>query len=219
MPDVTLVTDSDGRNTSVISIEIITPVLSFLDAINYSQRMANRCTDVLSFISGYGVACSLKQINEIGEEVGAAKIGAIFFSVGGLLVKPGEVDLTKPAFSRVIQEKDKKLARQFSHFRLGISSLDVIEQIREFYQIIEDEYGENDPKTQKYKCLRNLLSHPELIKPESKAAAIAMVGKSYLDPSEPSDISVLLKHLVNLKNDAMCIIESKIQKVGKPKSQ
>jgi hypothetical protein len=63
LPDVTLVTKSDGGNTRIISFEITTPILSFVDAIKYSQRMANRCTDILSFISGYGVSCSLKQIN------------------------------------------------------------------------------------------------------------------------------------------------------------
>jgi len=211
LPDVTLVTESGGGSTSVTSIEITTPILSFVDAINNSQRMANRCTDILSFVSGYGVTCSLNQINEIGDG-GAAKTGAIDFSADASIVKPEEVDLTRPAFLRVIKEKDEKLARQLSHFRRGISSLDIIEQIREFYQIMEDEYGENDPKTEEYKYVRHLVSHPDLCRPDAKAAAIAMLGKSYLDPSEPNDMSALSNHLANLKNDAKSIIESKIQR-------
>lgn len=212
LPDVTLVTESIGGSTRVTSVEITTPILSLVDAKRYSQRMANRCADILSFISGYGVTCYLKQMNEIGGEVGTAKAGTISVSFDASLERPEEVDLTKPAFLRVIQEKDEKLARQLSHFRRGISSLDIIEQIREFYQIVEDEYGESHPKTAKYRYVRHIVSHPELVTTNAKAAAIQMMGKSYLDPSEPNDVSVLSNHLVDLKKDALNIIRSKTQK-------
>lgn len=209
LPNVTLVTESDERNTSITSIEITTPDLSFVDAINYSQLMANRCADILSFISGYGVVCSLKQINEIGGDIGTPKMGAVMFTADALFVKPTEVNLTRPAFLGVIKEKDEKLARQLSHLRRGISSSDLIEQIREFYQIIEDEYGENDHRTEQYKYVRHLVNHAELTRAKSKEEAIRILGKPYLDPSQPSDISVLSHHLASLKKDAFDIIIAK----------
>jgi hypothetical protein len=208
-PDVTLVTQSDGCNTHVVSIEIVTPGLSLLDAIDRSQLIANRCADVLSFISGFGVTCSLGQINEINGELGITE-GGVMSSATADLAKPEEVDLTKPAFQRVMQEKDAKLALQLSHFRRGLSSSDVIDQIKEFYQVIEGEYGKNDPRFDRYRYVRNLVSHPELNDPNVKNTAIALVGKTYLDPSEPQDLSALMTDLKNIKTEARNIIQLKI---------
>jgi hypothetical protein len=190
-------------------MEITTPNLSFVDAINYSRIIANRCTDILSFIVGYGVSCSLKQINEIGSEVGKVKTGAVFMSADAFIVKPEEVDMTKPSFSRILRNQDDKLARQLSHYRRGVSSTDVIDQIREYYQIIEDEYGKNDQRTKKYTFVRHLVNHPYLNDPNAAAAATTIVGKPYLDPSAPSDILALKAELDTLKNEAIKIIKAK----------
>jgi len=210
LPDVTLVTEFDGSNNRIISVEIITPNFPLFDAIDYLQRIANRCTDILSFISGYGVSCVLRQMNEINGEDGTAKTGIVPISFDAALAKPEEVDLTKPAFLRVIEEKDEKLARQLSHFRLGISSSNIIEQIREYYQIIEDEYGQDDPRLVKYKWVRDLLMHAKLDHKKAIAEALKIVGKPYFDPSAPKDISALSTHLIDIKTKARHIIRSKV---------
>jgi hypothetical protein len=210
LSNITFTTESDARNTSIVSIEIVTPDLSFVDAINYSQTLANRCVDIMSFIVGYGISCSIKQINEIGGEIGKTKTGAVFYSSDALIVKPEEVDLTKPFISKILLNQDEKFVRQLSHYRRGISSQDVIEQIREFYLVLEDEYGKNSARLQPIAYIRHLVSHPELSSASAQRDAIIMLGKTYLDPSAPKDLSTLKQQLEYIKNEAKCVIESKI---------
>ena len=208
-PEVKLVTDSDGRNTSITSIEVITPELSFVEAINHSKLKANRCIDMISFISGFGVSCTLKQINELGTS-GTPKTGATFCSADAVISKPQEVNITTTAFSNVLQGMNEKLARQLSHYRRGLSSIDIVEQIREFYQVVEDEYPNNHPFRKKYKNVRHLVSHAELADPRSKSEAMKILGKTYFDPSAPTDMTTLVTHLKQIKDEAERIIKSKI---------
>lgn len=209
LPDVKLRTDSDGT-TFITSIEITTPELSFLDAIKHSEEKANRCADIISFITGLPVSCTLRQINEIGP-AGTVRTGAVPFTGGAdLACMPQEVDLTAPRIYDVLYNKNKKLARQLSHYRRGISSSDVIQKIREFYQVVEDEYSKHHPFIEKYKYVRILLSHPEMDRERSKAEAKKIVGKEYFDPSSPQDMTALEIHLKQIKDEAERIIKSKI---------
>jgi hypothetical protein len=210
LPNVTLITEIEGENTKVISIEITTPNLPFVDAVNYSKVLANRCVDIMSFIVGYGVSCFLNQINEISNETGKSKTGMIFLTGGAFIAKPVEIDITKSSFTAILQNTDAKLTRQLAHYRRGISSQDVIEQIREFYLVLEDEYGKNSPRLQPIAYIRHLVSHPELNSASAKRDAITLLGKTYLDPSAPNDLSTLRQQLENIKNEAKCVIEAKI---------
>jgi hypothetical protein len=210
LPDVKLLTDVIGNNRYITSIEITTPDSSFVDAINYSKLIANRCVDMISYIVGFGVSCSLSQINEIGPP-GTVKTGAVFCTIDAVLSKMQNVDITTTSFSNALQNRDRKLVRQLSHYRLGLLSSDIVEKIREFYQVLEDEYTKNHPSIEKYKYVRHLVSHPELTKSRSKEEAEKIVGKSYFDPSAPEDICALERHLEEIKNNAEQLIKSKIQ--------
>lgn len=213
LPDVKLRTDSDGT-TFITEIEITTPELSFLDATNYSEEKANRCADIISFLTGLSVSCTLRQINEIGP-AGTVRTGATTFEVDAVFAKAQEVDLTAPKISDVLYNKNEKLARQLSHYRRGILSSNVVQKIREFYQVVEDEYPregreKDHPIIEKYKYVRILLSHPEMNQERSKAEAKEIVGKEYFDPSSPEDMAALKTHQEQIKNEAERIIKSKI---------
>ena len=209
LPEVRLVTEVKGNNKYITSIEITTPDLSFVDAVTYSKLVANRCVDMISYIIGRGVSCSLGQITEIGPP-GTVKTGRAFYGVDALLSTLQNVDITTASFSDVLQNKNTKLARQLSHYRRGVASSDVVEQIREFYQVLEDEYPENHPFMQKYRYVRHLVSHAELTDKRSKEEAKKIVGKPYLDPSAPEDMRALETHLDEIKNKAEQVIRSKI---------
>jgi hypothetical protein len=209
LPNVKLLTDVTGNNKYITSLEITTPDLSFVDAINYSKLIANRCGDIISYIVGFGVSCSLSQINEIGPS-GTIKTGAVFLLADAVLSKMQNVDITTTSFSGVLENKDRKLARQLSHYRRGLSSSDTIEKIREFYQVLDDEYPKDHPSIQKYRYVRHLVSHPELTKDRSIEEAEKIFGRPYLDPSAPEDIQALQKHLNEIKYEAEQLIKAKI---------
>jgi len=208
LPEVRLITGV-GNNKYITSIEITTPDLSFVEAVTYSKLMANRCIDIISYIVGHGVSYSLGQITEIGPS-GTVKEGHAFCGVDTLLARPQNVDITRASFSDVLQNKNSKLARQLSHYRRGIASPDIIEQIREFYLVLEDEYPSNHPFLQKYRYVRNLVSHAELDTERSVEEAKKIVGKAYLDPSAPEDMDALQTHLNEIKYEAERVIKSKI---------
>ncbi len=211
LPDVKLLTVLDGSSTFITSIEITTPELSFIDATKYARTKANRCADIISFITTFPISCTLRQINEIGP-AGTVRTGAATFEVTSHLYRPQEVDMTTAKFSDVLYNKDEKLARQLSYFRRGISSFDIVQKIREFYQVVEDEYAcaQDHPFIKKYKYVRDLVSHPEMTRPRSKAEAKKIVGKEYFDPSSPQDMAALEAHLEQIKGEAERIIKSKI---------
>lgn len=209
LPDVRLITKDRKNRKRMTGIEVTTPDLSFVDAINYSTLLANRCADIISYTNGIGVSCSLKQINEIGP-AGEVKTGGAFLSCNAILVKPQEIDIANTAFLNVLRSKDEKLSRQLSHYRRAIASSDIVEKLREFYLVLEDEYPKNHRIRHKYKYARNLVSHAKLIWPESAREAKRILGKPYLDPSAPSDMQALQRHVDDIKGEAKKCIETKI---------
>lgn len=209
IPEVRLVAETIGNNTFITSIEITTSDMSFVDAVNYSNKIANRCVDFISSLVGYGASCSLGQINEIGPPR-TVKEEATSFGADCVLSRLQNVDITTSSFSNALHDKDTKLTRQLSHYRRGLASSDVIEKTREFYLVLEDEYSENHPFRQKYRYVRHLVSHADLTDPHSAEEAKRIVGKSYLDPSVPEDMRALEKHLDEIKNEAERVIKSSI---------
>jgi len=208
LPDIKLLTEVVRNNTYITAIEIATPELSFAEATEFSSLAANRCCDLISFVIGRGVSCTLQQINEIGPP-GAVKGGFKLFTVGTIIEAPKDFDLSTAPFLRVLEDEDQKLARQLSHYRRGIASLDIIEKVREFYQVLEDETGSQFKE--KYQWLRDLVSHPELTRSTaSKQKATERVRKTYVDLSSPRDIKTLQKQLEQIKLDAKMSLGRKL---------
>ena len=185
--------------------------MSFIEAVNYSKLLANRCADIISSMIGTGVSFSFKQITELPETPGQFE-KTTFFQIGYQTSFRLEViDMTKFSILEVFSNKNAKLARQLSHYRRALLSSDPINQIKEFYLVIEDEYGRNDNRTKEFRYLRNLLSHSELENKASKSYAISTTGKPYFDPSAPKDLELLIAHIPKIKSVAETIIKGKLK--------
>jgi hypothetical protein len=208
LPDIKLKTKTEGNQTHIIGIEITTPDQQFVDALNHATLVANRCTDYLTLICGFGVATNITQINEIGKPEDL-KNGAAFLKADLVISRVKEIDLTNSRFLDILNLKDDRLARQLSHYRRGIASRDIIERIREYYLVIEDEYPSDHPFLERYKYVRHLVSHPELNAAKSADEARRLLGKTYFDPSVPQDLAALERNLADIKDTATKIIEAK----------
>ncbi len=196
----------DDKSQKITGINIFTPAMTQFSAINYAEIICNRCVDYLSFVSRLPVSASLRQITEIGVESGI-KRGLALFPVDTLFAKRIDVDVTMPAFQRVIQNKDTRLALQLAHFRRGLRTNDVIEKIREFYQVLE---LEESKVTEKFRYVRHLVSHPELTNKKAVEEATELIGKPYLDPSVPRDLQNLSSDVQKIEKKARAIIQSKL---------
>lgn len=197
----------DKARSEITGINIITPEMTYLSAVTYAEIICNRCVDYLSFLSRLPVIASLRQMNEISKI--AVKSGYAMFSANAILAKRKDLDITNPAFQRALRNEDMKLALQLAHFRRGMLAKDVIEKIREFFQVLE---LERSPATETYKYVRHLVSHPELSKTKSVEEAIKIIGKPYLDPSAPQDLRKMEKDASAIEKEARSIIQNKLKR-------
>ena len=121
----------------------------FIETSNYdeakklSQIIANRVYDYLTSIHGVPIKGNLACYKKSSEK---------FYTVGRSIEFRWS-QLTAEKLDLSLVEKlaiwdEIKLMRQLSHYRIGLKALDdIITQIREFYLIVEDEYGnKNHPK-------------------------------------------------------------------------
>ena len=187
-------------------LSIITPILTKKEADDFAQENANRIFDYLSAIHNYPIEGYLSNMVEVKTEE-EVKTGYKKFSVGTTVHKPEDLDFNKDSFKVLTA---KKLARQLSHFRRGLKTDDVIEKIREFYLICEDEYPQEHQFLEDVKHIRTLLSHPELNRLEYVAKAKTLVGKNYLDPSDPRDMDAITEYSNKTEKEAREIIKRKI---------
>ena len=185
---------------------IITPILTIKEADDFAQENANRIFDYLSAIHNYPIEGYLSKMVELKPE-GEVKKGYKKSSVGITVHMPEDLDFNRDSFKVLTT---KKLARQLSHFRRGLKTDDVIEKIREFYLICEDEYLPGHQFLEDVRPVRHLLSHPELNNPKHIAKAKTLVGKKYLDPSDPGDVAAIKDDLNKIEKEAREIIKGKI---------
>jgi hypothetical protein len=210
LPQIRLLTQIVENNTYITSIEITTPELPFIGAVEYSSHRANLCVALISFYVGRGISCTLQQMNEIGTP-GSVKEGAKFFTINSILEAPRDIDITLTQFSNALEGKDQILTRQLGHYRKGIASSDAIKRILEFYQVLEDEYPkQNISFRQKYGYVRDLLSHAKLDRETSRKKAENLVGKPYFDPSSPQDLKALEKQARQIECDAENVLKLKL---------
>lgn len=190
---------------------IITPTLTRQEAFHFVREKANRIFDYISAIHNYSIEGYLSNMVEVKTEV-EVKTGYAEFSADAILHKPEDLDFNKDSVKSVLQNNDEKLMRQLSHFRRGLKTDDVITKIREFYLIIEDEYPLKHPFREGYKYVRHLQSHAEMDRLNSidTKKAITLLGKKYMDPSNPKDMEAIKRDLKIIEREARKIINSKI---------
>ena len=197
--------DTERKNESVIikGFSIVTPTLPSREALYFAQKTANRIFDLMSAIHNYPIEGCLSNMVEIKPE-GEVKTGIKEMTVNAILHKPEDLDFNKDSIKNVFQNKDEMLMRQLSHFRRGLETDDTITKIRDFYQICEDEYSPGHFFIEKYKYVRNIMSHP-VVKQEKK-----LLGKKFMDPSDPKDMEVIKSDSKTIESEARKIINSKI---------
>ena len=202
-----LVFDTEKVEEGIIlkGFSIITPILTIKEADDFAQENANRIFDYLSAIHNYPIEGYLSKMVELKPE-GEVKKGYKKSSVGLTVHEPEDLDFNNDSFKVLTT---KKLARQLSHFRRGLKTDDVIEKIREFHLICEDEPAGHQ-FLEDVKPVRHLVSHPELNNPKHIAKAKNLVGKNYLDPSDPRDMAAIKEYSNKIEKKAREIIKRKI---------
>jgi hypothetical protein len=137
--DVRLIKDSDDPNARASRIEIVTPELSYEDARNYALEVANRVTDYLSFVKQSPVGATLSNIKQQIPPADSKFRFQEHFATRRVVDRPTNVDMAARPIAQIIGGQETKLARQLSHYKRALQTDDVINKVREAYQIIEDE--------------------------------------------------------------------------------
>lgn len=185
----------------IIEMEITTPIMDQDNAVLYVKMMCNRVLDVIASLSGINAEAFYRGMTEITDNPIKRVHAAI--KVTSTLIRLIDLDLTTENIRNILQNKDSKLVRQVAHYRRGLLSEDIVEKIREFYLVLEDE---NQDIADKYKYIRHVVSHPKVDHQKSKEEAIKLLGKPYFDPSSEKDINILKNEMEKLQIEARNIL-------------
>jgi hypothetical protein len=146
----------------------------------------------------------LSNITEIKPK-GEAKAGIARLMASANIHQPMDLDFAN--IKNLLACDDSKILRQLAHYNFGLRyAHDPINQFREFYLVLEDEYGKRDPYLKKYSYIRHALSHPELNNEELKIKLLGEIGSHHIDPSSPESQKLVEDNLQSLKQDANRII-------------
>ena len=135
-----------GGKIAVNGFLIYTPELSKEDAIIYAKEKANRVLDYMTALHGVPIEC---RFNNIGITVkpGECSTREANIAVKGNIIEQRIINLEpiKPILENKMAASDLQLMRQLSHFRRGLEAEDdIVTQIREFFMVVEEEYGDQD---------------------------------------------------------------------------
>ena len=202
-------TEKVEEGTIFKGFSIFTPILTRKKASDFVRKKANRIFDYISAIHNYSIEGYLSHMVEVKPE-GELKTVYKEFQVDAILHKPEALDFNEDSFKSILLNNDEKLVRQLAHFRRGLKTEDVITKIREFYLICEDEYPKKHHFLEEYKYVRHLLSHAEMIFNNSIIKAKNLLGKKYMDPSDPRDMKAIKGDSKIIESEARKIINSKI---------
>lgn len=208
--DIRIVKDSNAPNARASRIEIVTPELSYEDARNYALEVTNRVTDYLSFLKRFPVGAILSNIGQILPADSRIHMrGYATLRARATVERPVNLDMAVKPIAQIIGGQEAKLARQLSRYRRALETDDVINRVREAYQIIEDE-GTDREFLSKYRYVRHLVSHPELADHRAASQATERFGKPYIDPSSPEDLAKLDEDAKSILKKAEEILLSKL---------
>jgi len=201
---------------------IVIPATNEREARILAEGKANRIFDYLSWIHNRSITgdfCGMTEIRSAGE----VRSGMAILSVSAIIHNP--VDLDFSLIRDILEGRDERLLRQLGHYSMGLKAIDVVSKYREFYQVIEDELERTDTSdimpleniedidsdTIK-KVVRNLSSHPVLSKNKRHAStATALLGRPYLDMSNPQDKKFIYDNLKIVKEEAQEIMIPKLR--------
>lgn len=174
------------------------------EALIIAVEKGNRVADYLGSIHSLPVQAYLLNITEIKLK-GEAKAGIANILTSANVHQPVDLDFSN--IKNLIACEDTKILRQLAHYNFGLRySYDPINQFREFYLVLEDEYGKRSPELKKYSYIRHALNHPELNNKEFKIRLLGEIGAYHIDPSSPEAQKLVEDNLQSLKQDANRII-------------
>lgn len=201
--------DTEKMNEGILlkGFSIITEPLTKQEALYYAQGKANRFLDYLSAVHKYSIECRLNNMVEVKPK-GEERTGFVWVTGNCILHRPEYLDFSRDNAKKLLQNSDDKLVRQFSHYRRALKTDDIIEKIREYWLIIEDEYGQNHPFIQNHSYIRHLTNHAKLTTHKHEQKAKTLLNKSYIDTSNPKDLDILINDLRKIQKEAKGIIDS-----------
>jgi len=216
--DVTGVTSDIKKNESgdvfLKGFSVQIPPSSQEEATTIALEKGNRISDYLSSIHRLPVEAYLLSINEI-RPAGENKTGYSTFTLDAPTHQP--VHLNWADVEEVIGCGDAKLLRQLAHYRMGLRySQDPINQLREFYLVLEDEYEKGHPSLIPYGYVRNALFHPELDYPNQIKKLLSDIGEKSIDPSSPKAMALVKSKVKPLKEDAEKVISNILKSLSQP---
>lgn len=180
------------------------PPSSREEATIIALEKSNRISDYLTSIHRLPVEAYLQSITEI-RPAGEMKRGYATLSLGGNVHLP--VHLNFANIENLIGCGDIKVLRQLAHYRMGLRySSDPINQLREFYLILEDEYGKGHASLIPYRYVRNALCHPELDVANQIKKLLYDIGEKSIDPSSPKAMELIKTKVQPLKKESEKII-------------
>lgn len=213
---------SHSNGVELKGFKIFIPVTNEREARILAEGKANRIFDYLSWIHNRPITGDFYGMTEI-RPTGEARIGIATISTSAIIHNP--VDLDFSLIRDILEGRDEKLLRQLGHYSMGLKAIDVVSKYREFYQVIEDELEGIDTSgiqpLENIECIdgeivkkvvRNLSSHPVLSKNKRHASiAMALLGRPYLDMSNPYDKKLIDENLKLVKEEAQRFIIPKLR--------
>ncbi len=197
-------TDGVG-NKFLTGFSLTIPPSSVEEALDIATEKGNRVADYLGSIDGLPVQAFLTNITEIKPK-GETKTGIATVKIHGNVHKPVDLDFNN--IKKLLDCNDPKAMRQLAHYNFGLRYYsDPVNQFREFYLVLEDEYGKTDPRLDKYKFIRHALNHPELDRRNFAKLLLNEIGVSHIDPSSPEAKKLVEKNLQDLKQEARQVVE------------
>lgn len=182
------------------------------EALIIALEKGNRVANYLSSIHLLPVEAYLQNITEIKPE-GEVKTGIAQITGNGNIHQP--VDLDFGSVKKMLDCNDPKALRQLAHYSMGLRySSDPINQLREFYLVLEDEYGKDYSLLISYRYVRNALCHPELDKSNQIKKLLVDIGEKSLDPSSPKAMELIKTKVQPLKKEAETVVGNILKRYG-----
>jgi hypothetical protein len=180
---------NEAGNIFLKGFSLQIPPSSREEATIIALEKGNRISDYLTSIHRLPVEAYLHNITEIRPE-GQAKHGYATLQASANVHQPVHLDFAN--IEKLVGCGDTKVLRQLAHYRMGLRySSDPINQLREYYLILEDEYGKDHSLLIPYRYVRNALCHPELNMSNQIKKLLADIGESSLDPSSPRAVELI----------------------------
>ena len=205
-----IIKEESSVSVKLIGFALLVEASSDNEAKEISRIKANRVYDYLTSIHDVPINGYLACYKESNQELYSVE-SDVKIKWDQLTAK--KVDLS--VVEKMTKWGEIKLMRQLSHYRIGLkASDDIVTQIREFYLIVEDEYGDKKhPKhafLSRYKGIRDLVYHPKIDNPDSSLPDGTPLAANYLDLSNPKAIEELKTYAQLIKMEADKIIKTKI---------